>query len=86
MGTALGVVVIIGVFFLVGLAVGGIMVIALPVLRERRSRRNERREPGDRPVQPEHDHVAPDATGRDDAAPDDHHRRPGGAGKGHSGR
>ena len=52
--------VIIGVFFVVGLAVGGIIVIALPLLKGRRSRRGTRREPGDRPVQPEFEPVDPD--------------------------
>jgi hypothetical protein len=38
MGAVLAVTVIIGLFFVIGLVVGGIVVIALPVLRGRRSR------------------------------------------------
>ena len=39
MGAALVVAAIIGIFFAVGLIVGGIVVIALPKLRDRRSGR-----------------------------------------------
>jgi hypothetical protein len=49
MDAALVVATIVGVFFVVGLVVGGIVVIALPLFRGRRSRRDKRREPGDRP-------------------------------------
>jgi hypothetical protein len=49
MDAALVVAAIVGVFFLVGLVVGGIVVIALPLFRGRRSGRDKRREPGDRP-------------------------------------
>jgi hypothetical protein len=38
MDAALEVAAIVGVFFLVGLVVGGIVVIALPLFRRRRSR------------------------------------------------
>jgi len=43
MDAALVVAAIIGVFFLVGLVVGGIVVIALPLFRGRRSGRDKRR-------------------------------------------
>jgi hypothetical protein len=49
MDAALVVATIVGVFFVVGLVVGGIVVIALPLFRGRRSGRDKRREPGDRP-------------------------------------
>jgi hypothetical protein len=49
MDAALVVAAIIGVFFLVGLVVGGIIVIALPLFRGRRSGRDKRRGPGDGP-------------------------------------
>jgi hypothetical protein len=74
MGAVLVVAAIIGIFFAVGLIVGGITVIALPVLRERRSQRRDRREPGDNVVQAEYGPTVPDGTGPDEAAPDD---RPG---------
>jgi hypothetical protein len=45
MGAGLVVVIIIGVFFVIGLLVGGVMVLALPLLRDRRSRRSK---PGER--------------------------------------
>jgi hypothetical protein len=48
MDAALVVAVIVGVFFLVGLVVGGIVVMALPLSRGRRSGRDKRREPDDR--------------------------------------
>ena len=54
MGAVLVVAVIIGIFFAVGLVVGGIGVIALPMLRDRQARRREHREPPDDPDQPEH--------------------------------
>jgi NADH:ubiquinone oxidoreductase subunit 3 (subunit A) len=57
MGAAL---VVVGVFFVVGLVVGGIVVIALPVLRARRPRRDKQREPGDTTIEPEYDHAHPD--------------------------
>ena len=56
MDAALVVAAIVGVFFVVGLVVGGVVVIALPWLRDRRSRRDKRRRqalssaPGGRPV------------------------------------
>jgi hypothetical protein len=82
MSAAVVVAVIIGVFFVIGLLVGGIMVIALPLLRDRRFGRSKPREPGS---QPEYD-VTPDAGGPDDAAPDDRPRWPGHGDNGHSGR
>ena len=83
MGAGLVVVIITGVFFVIGLMVGGVMVLALPLLRDRRSRRSKPREPGEGPVEPGYDHVPRDATGSDDAAPDE---RPGDGDSGHSGR
>jgi hypothetical protein len=46
---------IIGVFFVVGLVVGGVAVIALPVFRDRRPTRTGS---GDT-IYPEHHHAAP---------------------------
>jgi uncharacterized membrane protein YciS (DUF1049 family) len=43
MDAALVVAAIVGVFFVVGLVVGGVVVIALPWLRDRRSRRDKQR-------------------------------------------
>jgi NADH:ubiquinone oxidoreductase subunit 3 (subunit A) len=43
MGAALVVAIVIGVFFAIGLLVGGTMVIALPLLRDRRPGRRKRR-------------------------------------------
>jgi hypothetical protein len=37
--------IIVGIFFVVGLVVGGVVVIALPVLKDRRSRRDQKLEP-----------------------------------------
>jgi hypothetical protein len=54
MGAAVVVAVIIGIFFAVGLAVGGIGVMALPMLRDRQARRREQHEPPEDPDQPEH--------------------------------
>ena len=88
MGAALVVAAIIGIFFAVGLIVGGIGVIALPKLRDRRP---GRREPAVDTIEPEYDHVAPDATGPgvtgpdatgpDEAGPDDRPGWPGEAGR-----
>ena len=78
MGAGLVVVIIIGVFFVIGLLVGGVMVLALPLLRDRRSRWSKPGEPGEDPVRPDYDHVTPDAAGRDDAPPEDHPRWPPG--------
>ena len=50
MNAALVGAVVIGVIFVVGLAIGGVMVIALPMLRGRRSRRPAQREPDGGPV------------------------------------
>lgn len=77
MGAVLVVAAVIGIFFAVGLIVGGIAVIALPVLRERRSQRSDRRKPRDNAVQTEYDPVVPDGTGPDEAAPDDRSGWPG---------
>jgi hypothetical protein len=52
--------IIVGVFFVVGLAVGGIVVMALPMLRAWRARRNRRLDPGDHTAEPEYDHAFPD--------------------------
>jgi hypothetical protein len=54
MGAVLVVAIVIGIFFAVGLVVGGIGVIALPMLRDRQARRHERHEPPDDPDQSEH--------------------------------
>jgi hypothetical protein len=86
MGAALVVAAIIGIFFAVGLIVGGIGVIALPMLRDRRSGRLEQREPADDTIEPEYDHVAPDAMGPDEAGPDDRPGWPGGADHNYPGR
>jgi hypothetical protein len=60
MDAVLVVAAIIGVFFLVGLVVGGVAVIALPLFRHRRPRRDRRHEPGGNTVQPDHDPPTPD--------------------------
>ena len=73
MNAALVVAVIIGVFFVVGLAIGGVTVIALPMLRGRRSRRPAQREPDGDPVEY-------------DQAPPDDPRWPGDGDNGYSGR
>jgi len=60
MNAAAVVVTIVAVFFVVGLVVGGVVVIALPVLKGHRSRRNDQLEPGNRATQPEYDKLVPD--------------------------
>jgi hypothetical protein len=77
-GAALVVAAVIGIFFAVGLIVGGIGVIALPKLRDRRP---GRREPAVDTIEPEYDHVAPDAAGPAEAGPDDRPGWPGEAGR-----
>jgi hypothetical protein len=60
MGAAVVVAIIVGIFFAVGLIVGGIAVIALPVLRDRRAARRAQHRPGEAGP-PEYDHAPPDA-------------------------
>ena len=83
MDAALTVAAIVGIFFVAGLVVGGIVVIALPVLRERRSRRDKQDEPGDHTVQPEFERVHRDERPR---WPDERPRWPGDGDNGYSGR
>ena len=64
MDAALVVAAIVGVFFLVGLVVGGIVVIALPLFRGRRPGRDKRREPGGRPDRREWERRDPDVRPR----------------------
>jgi hypothetical protein len=83
MGAALVVAGVIGAFFIVGLIVGAIIAIALPILRGTRGR-NKRRESAGRAGQPEGDGQMPDArVGRDETAPDDRPRWPGDADNGY---
>ncbi len=60
MDAAVVVAIIVGIFFVVGLVVGGVVVIALPVLKDRRSRRDQKLEPGDHATQSEYDKLVPD--------------------------
>jgi hypothetical protein len=78
--------VVIGIFFVAGLFVGAVVVIALPALRPRGFRRPGRRGRADGPVQPPNDRVSRDAVPWDDAAADDRPRWPGDADGGSSGR
>ena len=64
MDAVLVVAAIVGVFFVVGLVVGGIVVIALPVLRGRRPGQSKQREADDGPVRPEFEYLDPDDRSR----------------------
>ena len=82
MGAVVAVAVIIGVFFVIGLVVGGIVVIALPRFRDRRSRRSWPRKPDDQSMaEPEDESVTPD-----DVVADGHPRWPGNGDNDPSGR
>ena len=81
MGAVVTMAVIIGVFFVVGLVVGGIGVIALPRFRNRGSRRSWPRKPVEGPAEPEDESVTPE-----DAVPHDRPRWPGNRDNGDSGR
>ena len=72
---------VIGIFFVVGLFVGAVAVIALPALKDRRFRRRDR---SDGPDQSPHDRVNAEATRWEDAADEDRPRWPGGSGSGYS--
>jgi hypothetical protein len=75
-----------GTFFIVGLFVGAIIVIALPVVRATRASRADRHEPDGGTVRPEYDRWMPDiGARRDGAAPDDRPRWPGDADNGYGG-
>jgi hypothetical protein len=78
--------VVIGIFFVVGLFVGAIVVIALPALRSRGLRRPGRRDRVGSSVQSPHDRVSRDSASWEDEAPDDRPRWPGDADGGYSGR
>jgi hypothetical protein len=78
--------VVIGIFFVAGLFVGGVMVIALPALRPKGFRRPRRRDRAGRPVPPGYDRVFQDMARWDDGKADDRPRWPGDADGGSSGR
>ena len=88
MGAVVTVAVIIGVFFVVGLVVGGIGVIALPRFRNRGSRRSWPRKPVEGPAEPEDESVTPEdeSVTPEDAVPHDRPRWPGNRDNGDSGR
>ena len=80
MGT---VAVVIGIFFVAGLFVGAVVVIALPALRHKGPRRRDR---AGSPGQSPYDRVSQDAERSEDAPYDDRPRWPGDADGGYSGR
>jgi len=71
--------VVIGIFFVVGLFVGAVVVIALPALRQRSFRRARQRRRADGPVESSSHRVNPGAARWEDAAADDRPRWPGDA-------
>ena len=76
--------IVMGIFFVTGLAVGALVVIALPALRDPRSRRDKRNDQGGPPSQRGYDRGEPDARpDRDGPGPDDGPRWPGDAGHGY---
>jgi|HubBroStandDraft_1064217.scaffolds.fasta_scaffold161753_2 hypothetical protein len=77
--------VVIGIFFVAGLFVGGIAVIALPALRPKGFGRPRRRDRAGRPGGPV-DRVSQDAARWEDEAADDRPRWPGDADGEDSGR
>jgi len=77
---------VIGIFFVVGLFVGAVVVIALPALRPRGFGRPRRRDRAGSSVRPGYDRVFQDSTRWEDAAADDRPRWPGDADGGYSGR
>jgi hypothetical protein len=86
MTATLVVVVIVGIFFIVGLIVGAIIVIALPILRGTRVSRIARHEPGRGRREQENDDRMSDArVGQDEARPDERPRWPGDADNGYGG-
>jgi hypothetical protein len=86
MTATLVVVVTIGIFFIAGLIVGAIIVIALPVLRGIRVSRTTRHEPINGTRERENDDRMSDArAGRGGAARDDRPRWPGDADSGYDG-
>ena len=77
MNAALVVAAIIGIFFVVGVVVGAIMVIALPVLRAARLRRPQPDDPGEGFTPRGHGPGNPDVRAdQDDAAQGDHRQLP----------
>jgi hypothetical protein len=86
MSAALVVAAIMGTFFIAGLVVGAIIVIALPTLRGNRVSRTRRHEPdGGTGEQEDEGRMSDSSVGRDEAAPDDRPRWPGDAGDGYGG-
>jgi hypothetical protein len=78
--------VVIGIFFVVGLFVGAVTVIALPALKDRRPGRGpRRRDHGDGPDRSPHDRVNTEATRWEDAEDQDRPRWPGDSDSGYSG-
>ena len=77
---------VIGIFFVVGIFVGAIAVLALPALRHHWFRRPGRRDRGGRPGPAADDGVSRDAARWEDAAADDRPRWPGDADGGYSAR
>jgi hypothetical protein len=77
--------VVIGIFFLAGLFVGAVAVIALPALRPRGFRRPGRRDRGRRPGWTDK-RASPDGARWEDQAADDRPRWPGDADGGSSDR
>jgi hypothetical protein len=78
--------IVIGIFFVAGLAVGALVVIALPVLRDPRFRRDKRNDQGGAPSQRGYDRGRPDGRAdRDVTVLDDRSRWPGDAGHGYYG-
>ena len=74
--------VVIGIFFVAGLFVGAVVVIALPALRHRRPRRRDNGQPGSADTRPRET----GATRWEDEETDEGPRRPGDADDGYSGR
>jgi hypothetical protein len=77
---------VIGIFFVVGIFVGAVAVLALPALRHHWFRRPRRRDRADRPGPWANDRAGQDAARREDPAADDRPRWPGDADGGYSGR
>lgn len=78
--------VVIGIFFVAGLFVGAVVVIALPALRHQWFRRPRRRDRAGSPGQSPYGRMSEDITRSEDAPYDDRPRWPGDADGGYSGR
>ena len=76
--------IVMGIYFVVGCAVGVIVVVALPVLRGPRSGGGKRHDQGRVPSQRGHNPATPEARDdRDVTVPDDRPRWPGDGGHGY---